>query len=146
MGEPRKNKMLLGQRLKLWRKKEGQKGYQLARNIGISPGSLSEIENGKSLPSAETIAKLHENTSINILWLLTGKGEMNKWYGETKTDFPGEEQNKIISVVEPKILEDKNLAGLVEKLVKVYSKGSPIQRANILGYLSGVEHQSGYEQ
>lgn len=45
----------LGGRLRKWRKTLPLKSYQLAQLIGISQGSLSDIENNKSLPSAEEI-------------------------------------------------------------------------------------------
>ena len=64
----------VGQRLKLWRACKGLKGYQLARLIGFSRGSLSEIENSKTLPSARTIVKLMRVDGLDIFWLLTGEG------------------------------------------------------------------------
>jgi len=63
----------IGDRLKLWRTRNGMKGYQLAESIRISQGSLSEIENGKSLPSAQTIIKLMNLEGLDISWLLTGE-------------------------------------------------------------------------
>ena len=69
---------LLGQRLREWRKTVPLKSYELAKLIHISQGSLSDIENDKSLPSADTIAKLYQHTALNIIWLLTGKGPMKR--------------------------------------------------------------------
>ena len=66
----------VGSRLKKWRQSTNLKGFQLAEMIHISQGSLSEIENNKSLPSAETIAKLYKYTRVNIFWLLINKGPM----------------------------------------------------------------------
>ena len=68
----------LGSRLRLWRISNGLKGQDLAAQIGISQGSLSDLENNKSHPSANTLAKLHKRSSINIMWLLTNKGEMSQ--------------------------------------------------------------------
>ena len=62
------------------------KSYQLAKLIRISQGSLSDIENCKSLPSADTIAKLYQHTNLNIIWLLTGKAPIRK-----TQHAPGEE-------------------------------------------------------
>ncbi|MCH7622943.1 MAG: diguanylate cyclase, partial [Nitrospinae bacterium] len=57
------------------------KSYELAKLITISQGSLSDIENNKSLPSADTISKIYLSTNINIVWLLTGRGAMKKGSG-----------------------------------------------------------------
>ncbi len=63
-------KKQIGKRLREWRMEKGWKGYQSAKAIGISQGSLSDIENGKSYPSAPTIIKLMTRTDIDIYWLL----------------------------------------------------------------------------
>ncbi|MBF0567537.1 MAG: helix-turn-helix transcriptional regulator [Nitrospirae bacterium] len=54
------------------------KANQFAEVIGISQGSLSEIENQKTNPSAETLSLIVRNTNINSFWLLTGEGSMYK--------------------------------------------------------------------
>jgi len=66
----------MGQRLRAYRKSKESKGYQFAKKIGISQGSLPELENEISLPSAKTLKGLCLKTDINIYWLLTGKGKM----------------------------------------------------------------------
>ena len=63
----------LGQRLRFWRKRRGMKATQFAEAINLSQGSLSAIETGKSLPSAQTIIWLMELEGMDIYWLLTGK-------------------------------------------------------------------------
>lgn len=73
-----------GPRIREWRKGEGLKAIQLARMLTLddghlTQGSLSDIENGKSNPSALTIRSFLLNTNINIYWMLTGeRGEINK--------------------------------------------------------------------
>ena len=66
----------LGTRLRQWRKTLPLKSFELAKLIKISQGSLSDIENNKSLPSADTIAKLYQYSNLNIIWLLLGKGHV----------------------------------------------------------------------
>lgn len=63
----------MGQRIRSWRKDQGIKGYELARRLNISSGSLSEIESGKNLPSASTLASIHVNTDLNVGYVLTGQ-------------------------------------------------------------------------
>ena len=71
-------------RIRKWRKNIPMKSFELARLIKISQGSLSDIENNKSNPSAPTIVAFMKYTNINICWMLTGKegdiktGEMPK--------------------------------------------------------------------
>lgn len=63
----------MGERIRIWRKDLSIKGYELAKMIRISQGSLSDIENNKSDPSAATIKKLLTLTDIDWVWLITGK-------------------------------------------------------------------------
>lgn len=63
----------IGPRIREWRKKIPLRAYQLAKLIKISQGSLSDIENGKSDPSANTIVNLLTITDIDWVWVLTGK-------------------------------------------------------------------------
>lgn len=72
----------LGARLKTWRKKNKMKGFQLAEKLQISQASISEIENGKSMPSCKTLQKLCELTNMNIIWLLVDEGPMEVSKGE----------------------------------------------------------------
>ena len=71
-------KPYLGTRLRKWRITNNLKGYELAKLIGISQGSLSDLENNVSHPSANTLALLYLNTTINIIWLLIQEGEMER--------------------------------------------------------------------
>jgi len=68
----------MGKRIRRWREDQGMKAYELARRLNISNGSLSEIENGKTLPSALTLASIHQNTNLNVGYVLTGQSVSNK--------------------------------------------------------------------
>jgi transcriptional regulator with XRE-family HTH domain len=68
----------VGERLREWRKKSKLKLLELASVIKISQGSLSDLENNKSLPSANTLASIHTHTNLNIIWLLTETGKMKR--------------------------------------------------------------------
>lgn len=63
----------LGSRLREWRKSYGIRAQALAKLIGVSQGSISDIENGVTNPSVNTILKFLKKTGINIHWLLTGE-------------------------------------------------------------------------
>jgi len=105
----------VGSRLKKWRQSENLKGYELAEIIHISQGSLSEIENNKSLPSAETIAKLYKYTKVNIFWLLINKGPMEYSF-KMKKD----------------LLElNAELSDMIHKLVKIYKGNHEVKKTKI---------------
>jgi transcriptional regulator with XRE-family HTH domain len=67
--------MGMGHRLTVYRKIRGIRTVtNFSEIIGISQGSLSDIENEKTFPSADTLHKIVEKTDINAHWLLTGEG------------------------------------------------------------------------
>jgi transcriptional regulator with XRE-family HTH domain len=65
---------MIGVRIKSYREGKSLKVAGLAGIIGVSQGSLSDIENGKTKPSADTLAKIVRHTDIDPRWLLTGEG------------------------------------------------------------------------
>ena len=125
---------VLGDRLREWRRSVPLKSYELAKLISISQGSLSDIENNKSLPSADTISKIYLNTNINIIWLLTGRGAMKKG------NLPGDGQDTAFAYEEMEEYgQDPNLRDLMEKLVRIYNHGDPEKKAHLLGFLIGAD-------
>ncbi len=109
------------------------KSYELAKLIKISQGSLSDIENEKSLPSADTIAKLYQFTNLNIVWLLTGKGPM------TRDESPSAREGNMVSEVMEQYGEDQKLRELVERVVRIYKKGGVEKRAHLMGFVNGAD-------
>jgi len=94
----------VGSRLRKWRHTTKMKGYELAKEIHLTQGSLSDIENNNTLPSAETLTKLHKYTEVNIIWLLTNKGPMEYSF-RTKKDLLG---------------LNLQLSDTIHKLIKIY--------------------------
>jgi len=68
------NENSLGGRLRLFREMNNHKLIPFAKLLGISHGSLSNIENNKTKPSADPLGALIHKTNINIYWLFTGEG------------------------------------------------------------------------
>ena len=118
----------LGTRLREWRKSIHLKGYELAKIIHISQGSMSDIENNNSLPSAETIAKLYQYTQINIIWLLTGRGPMNR--SKSGLDEEATEATRGL---------DQNLKDMLEKVIRIYQHGDSDKKAHLKGFLMGAD-------
>lgn len=117
---------LVGTRIREWRKMIPFKGYELAKVLKISQGSLSDIENNKSLPSADTIAKFHTNTNVNILWLLTGKGPMTKE-----------------GIALPRAQEMENIESelemLITRFIRTYQTGDSEKKAMLRGFIEGAD-------
>lgn len=66
----------MGDRLREWRKAANLNLSQLAKKLGLGITTLSEIETNKSLPSADTLARLYKKTNLDIFWLLFKEGDM----------------------------------------------------------------------
>jgi transcriptional regulator with XRE-family HTH domain len=111
------------------------KSYQLAKLIKISQGSLSDIENNKSLPSADTIAKLYLYSDLNIIWLLLGKGPMTR-DRSAASDMDGD---ALVQEATEDYGDDRKLREVVEKTVRIYRRGNQEKRAHLVGFLNGAD-------
>lgn len=65
-------------RIKKVRKSNYLTMEQFGNRIGITKSSVSLLESGKNSPSEQTIKLICKEFNIDIEWLRTGKGEMNK--------------------------------------------------------------------
>lgn len=122
----------VGKRLKSWRKHSMLKLVELSKKIRVSQGSLSDLENDKSLPSATTLANLCMFSDINIYWVLTGRGPMIRQEPDLSGDvnFPREYAE---------LMNDKMLKELIEKVIRVYRRGDAGKRAHLEGFLVGAD-------
>ncbi len=62
----------IGNRLDLYRRSLDMKGFVFCKHIGISQGSYSDLKNGNSNPSCQTIINIINLGECDIIWLLTG--------------------------------------------------------------------------
>jgi transcriptional regulator with XRE-family HTH domain len=62
----------IGERVKLVRGELNQRDF--ADRLGVSKGSISQIEQGKAMPSGDFLLKIHSAFEVDITWLLTGMG------------------------------------------------------------------------
>jgi len=125
----------VGGRLKYWRKVSTLRLVDVAALIRVSQGSLSDLENDKSLPSATTLTGLCQKTDMNICWLLTGEGSMVSKEERLKT-----ESSSVRDLMG--WMQDKDFRKTVVKLVNIFEKGSAPQKAQIRGFIAGVEADS----
>ncbi|MCF8720477.1 helix-turn-helix domain-containing protein [Nitrospina gracilis] len=122
----------VGGRLRYWRKLSSLRLVDLAATINVSQGSLSDLENDKSLPSATTLTGLCRKTDVNICWLLTGEGDMIK-----EKDAVDKDVSAFKEVV--RLMSDTDFKRTVHRLVKIFERGTPTQKAQIKGFMAGVE-------
>ena len=122
----------LGKRLKSYRKHSMLKLIEFSKKIRLSQGSLSDLENDKSLPSATTLTNICMFSDINIYWLLTGRGPMIRLEPEH-----GGEIN--LSTEYAELMEDRKLKELVGKVIRVYRKSDSGKRAHLEGFLVGAD-------
>lgn len=47
-----------GLEIKIKRLKSGLKGYELARQVGITPDKMSQFESDRAVPSADMLARI----------------------------------------------------------------------------------------
>jgi transcriptional regulator with XRE-family HTH domain len=126
----------LGTRLRQWRKTLPLKSFELAKLIKISQGSLSDIENNKSLPSADTIAKLYLYSELNVIWLLLGKGPMTR---VRCCSSGSDDDGPMIDETMQDYGEDLKLREVIEKSVRIYRYGNQEKKAHLIGFLNGAD-------
>jgi len=126
----------LGTRLRQWRKTLPLKSFELAKLIKISQGSLSDIENNKSLPSADTLAKLYLYSDLNIIWLLLGKGPMIR----DRSAASDLDEGALVQETVQDYGEDQKLREVIEKTVRIYRRrGNQEKRAHLIDFLNGAD-------
>jgi len=74
-----------GKRLKEWRKKSKISQSELGALLGRSQGYIGDIEAGRAGLSRDLLARLLERTNVNVGFLLTGVGAMDR--GGTDSGF-----------------------------------------------------------
>jgi len=77
---------------------------ELSELTGLSRETLSRIGRGTQIPGGETLAKLHEETDLDILWLLTGK-PIGEWDLIRYGGQPPVERKKIGRKPDPEVAE-----------------------------------------
>lgn len=107
---------VIGHRIREFRLASGLTLKAFASKIGISQGSMSDIENGKTKPSANTVVSIVQTTGINPSWLLVGEGAM---FNGTRSDSVDHEMRRVSELMVQldeasrrdvlKYVEEKNL-------------------------------------
>ena len=124
----------VGKRLRLWRKSSMLRLLDVEKMIGVSKGSLSGLENNKSLPSSRTLTQLCLKTDLNICWFLTGKGPFARKVRQAEDETAFETSHL-------SAMRDKNLREMVDGLIKIYQEGGKSKKALLKGFLMGAAYE-----
>ena len=109
--------MKISKRIKSIREKSGLSTNKFAELLNISQPAFSRLENGKSLPRAETLIALYEKFRVDPLWLLTGQTRARiadpeaLQFAEKFQRLPPESRRRIEDMVERELL----LASVLEE-------------------------------
>ena len=129
------NEKTTGKRFRAWRKSVPLKLMELSRLIKVSQGSLSDLDNDKSLPSATTLSNLSIFTDLNIYWLLNGHGpvmrELTSWI-DKNTEQTRLYENFMF------MMQDRKLKGVVEMVINIYKEGNAKKKSQMQGFLSAL--------
>ncbi len=81
-------KLQIGTRIRELRKLHRISMDEFAKLIGSTSATVSNLENGLTMPSGETLLRISEAMAISADWLLTGNGASKRpdQFGEAKTE------------------------------------------------------------
>jgi SOS-response transcriptional repressor LexA len=67
---------MVAERLKLLRQELKLKQVDMAKDLGLNPSAISQMESSKINPSPENLLQLWKLYKVDLHWLLTGEGNM----------------------------------------------------------------------
>lgn len=96
---------VIGLNIKRLRKLNKMNQNEFAKKIGVSQGSLSDIESGKSKPAVDTVISIYDNFQCSLEWLLTGKEKNSSFELSTI-------EERLLTIV--KVLNERDKEELLE--------------------------------
>ncbi|MCL1999451.1 MAG: helix-turn-helix domain-containing protein [Turicibacter sp.] len=115
----------MNERIKQIRKSRGLKQREFGNRIGITTGSISNIEKGKRSPSEQTIMAICKEYKVNINWLKTGVGDM----------FLTDETEVVKQLVQKYSLSD-----FEESMLQIYIALPKDTRDSIMQFLQNISN------
>lgn len=112
----------IGERIKNRRKKLGLTQPQIKELTGISSGTMSDIENGKTLPAAPSLIKLSQVLACSIDWILTGEPRTSEL-----VPLSDIRENELVSYFQKMSAEDQDELLMIAKMKA--DKGKRINNA-----------------
>jgi transcriptional regulator with XRE-family HTH domain len=114
--------MNIGQRIKIIRKMNKLNQVEFAKIIGVSQGTLSELEKDKNNPSIETILSIHVHFKVDIEWLLVGLNPSSTLKDTYLTKAEGKEV-ELLALFRKLTAEDQDeIMGIIELKLKRLNK------------------------
>lgn len=88
---------LIGENIRSLRKRVGLTQVEFSKQIGVSQGTLSDIELGNCTPSVETVLSIHERYGVTLNCLLKGTEQEPR----TNLALEGSEvlQNELLDII-----------------------------------------------
>lgn len=116
----------IGQRIRTARKAKKLSLIEVRDLTGLSTGNLSDLENDKFAPSANTLMLLKKVLEVNIDWMLTGSLPMEA----PPAEMVREKTPQYLSIDERMLLD-------------AYGRLSEEEKRNVIAYMNLVLSKSG---
>lgn len=114
--------MTLGERIKFVRKKNMLNQVEFAKIIGVSQGTLSELEQDKYKPSIETLISIYKDFSVDLEWLLVNSNEVDNSKNTYVSKVTGKEV-ELLPLFRKLTAEDQDeIIGIIELKIKRFNK------------------------
>lgn len=91
----------IGGKVKSIRKELELNQVEFSRMLGISQGRLSEIEQDKTKPSAETLIEMKRKANVDLNWLLNDENQSDDFQMiiTLLQDMPSEDLKEVIDFI-----------------------------------------------
>ncbi|NHC43217.1 helix-turn-helix transcriptional regulator [Bacillus sp. MM2020_1] len=115
--------MTLGQRIKNIRKRNKLNQVEFAKIIGVSQGTLSELEQDKYNPSIETIFSIYKDFKVDLEWLLISSNEDNNSKDTYVSKAEGKEVELLTLFRKLQAEDQDEIIGIIELKLKRLNRG-----------------------
>lgn len=108
----------IGERIKRIRKIYEHNQVDFSNIIGVSQGTLSELEQDKYKPALDTIIQIHNKFNTDIYWLLFGVEQHN----DDKNRFGKTESELILQFRKLKLVDQEEILDIIQLKINRYNK------------------------
>lgn len=109
--------------------------YQIAKNTGISQGTMNEYKNGKKMPTIQNLIKISDYIGCSIDYLLGRTDNPNSHKEKSANSVNGNYtavDNSSVTVSTPVLDEHQKL------LIELYNKLPPIEQVELISKLNNA--------
>lgn len=110
--------------------------YQIAKNTGISQGTMNEYKNGKKMPTIQNLIKISDYIGCSIDYLLGRTDNPNSHKEKSANSVNGNYNavdNSSVTVSTPALDEHQKL------LIELYNKLPPIEQVELISRLNNAK-------